>query len=78
MQLIRRKLVIGGVSHMATDWQPYADYMMEVMSAADGFTNEKGEYLFATRPDYRPLTKFEKRGERLGHGVWDLLFQRVS
>jgi tRNA (guanine-N7-)-methyltransferase len=76
MQLIRRKLVMGGISHMATDWQPYADYMMEVMSAADGFANEKGEYLFAPRPEYRPLTKFEKRGERLGHGVWDLLFKR--
>lgn len=78
MQLVRRKLAMGGVSHMATDWEPYADHMMEVMTAADGFTNQEDEYLFSQRPDYRPLTKFEKRGERLGHGVWDLLFQRDS
>ncbi|MGS2718637.1 tRNA (guanosine(46)-N7)-methyltransferase TrmB [Eionea flava] len=76
MQLIRQKLSANGVSHMATDWEPYADYMMEVMSAAEGFSNPQGEYCFAPRPDYRPLTKFEKRGERLGHGVWDLLFTR--
>ena len=78
MQLVRRKLVVGGVSHMATDWEPYVDHMMEVMTAAEGFTNQEDEYLFSPRPDYRPLTKFEKRGERLGHGVWDLLFQRDS
>lgn len=78
MQLIRRKLAVGGVSHMATDWEPYADYMMEVMSAAEGFSNQAGEYSYAPRPDYRPLTKFEKRGERLGHGVWDLLFESVA
>jgi tRNA (guanine-N7-)-methyltransferase len=78
MQLIRRKLILGGISHMATDWEPYADYMMEVMSDAQGFMNQQGEYLYSPRPEYRPLTKFEQRGERLGHGVWDLLFQRVS
>ncbi len=77
MQLIRRKLMLGGISHMATDWQPYADYMMEVMSASEGFVNQQGEYSFSPRPEYRPLTKFEKRGERLGHGVWDLLFERT-
>lgn len=78
MQLIRRKLLVGGVSHMATDWEPYADYMMEVMSLADGFSNQQGEYIYASRPNYRPLTKFEKRGERLGHGVWDLLFEKLG
>lgn len=76
MQLIRRKLTLNGVSHMATDWEPYADHMMEVMSTAEGFTNQQEEYCFSPCPDYRPLTKFEKRGERLGHGVWDLLFSR--
>lgn len=76
MQLIRRKLALNGVSHMATDWEPYADHMMEVMSTAAGFTNQQEEYCFSPCPDYRPLTKFEKRGERLGHGVWDLLFSR--
>jgi len=63
---------------MATDWEPYADYMMEVMSVADGFANQQEDYCFTPRPDYRPLTKFEKRGERLGHGVWDLLFSRIT
>lgn len=77
MQLIRRKLAVGAVSHMATDWEPYAEYMMEVMSDAEGFTNQDGVGAFVPRPEYRPLTKFEKRGERLGHGVWDLLFERT-
>ncbi|MFT5117344.1 MAG: tRNA (guanine-N7-)-methyltransferase [Kiritimatiellia bacterium] len=78
IQLIRHKLTLGGISHMATDWQPYAEYMMQVMSAAEGFANQNGEQAYAPRPDYRPLTKFEKRGERLGHGVWDLLFERMK
>lgn len=78
MQLIRQKLRLGGVSHMATDWEPYAEYMMEVMVAADGFSNQCGEQVYAPKPEYRPLTKFEKRGERLGHGVWDLLFERTE
>jgi tRNA (guanine-N7-)-methyltransferase len=77
IQRIRPKLEIGGIVHFATDWEPYAEHMMEVLSAADGFANTAGEFLFAPRPEYRPVTKFEKRGERLGHGVWDLLFQRV-
>jgi tRNA (guanine-N7-)-methyltransferase len=77
IQLVRRKLAVGAVSHMATDWEPYAEYMMEVMLAAEGFINQQGADTFAERPEYRPLTKFEKRGERLGHGVWDLLFQHT-
>ncbi|MBB3169904.1 tRNA (guanosine(46)-N7)-methyltransferase TrmB [Simiduia aestuariiviva] len=75
-QMVRTKLTPGGVFHLATDWEHYADHMMEVMSNAEGFSNQAGEYLFAERPDYRPITKFEKRGERLGHGVWDLLFEK--
>ena len=78
MQLVRRKLAIGGVCHFATDWEPYAEYMMEVMSTAEGFSNQISEYCFSPRPDYRPLTKFENRGQKLGHGVWDLLFERSS
>jgi tRNA (guanine-N7-)-methyltransferase len=73
---IRRKLEVGGVFHMATDWEPYAEHMMENMAEEHGFTNVAGANLFSPRPDYRPITKFEKRGERLGHGVWDLLFQK--
>ena len=75
-QTIRHKLKIGGYFHMATDWEPYAEQMLEVMSAAGGFTNQAGAGNYAPKPDYRPDTKFEKRGERLGHGVWDLVFIR--
>lgn len=78
VQLLRKKLQPGGVIHLATDWENYAEHMMEVMSAAPGFTNCEGEGQFAPRPDYRPVTKFERRGERLGHGVWDLLFEKTA
>lgn len=76
VQKIRQKLKPGGVFHLATDWQNYAEYMLEVMSHAEGFTNLSPSADYCERPAYRPITKFEKRGERLGHGVWDLLFQR--
>ena len=75
---LKPKLVTGGIIHLATDWENYADQMMEVMSAAEGFKNLAGEYAFSERPEYRPLTKFEKRGQRLGHDVWDLLFEKTS
>ncbi|WP_417765660.1 tRNA (guanosine(46)-N7)-methyltransferase TrmB [Spongiibacter tropicus] len=78
VQLLRRKLKPGGVIHLATDWENYAEHMMLVMSGAEGFRNTQGEGAFAPRPDYRPVTKFEKRGERLGHGVWDLLFEKTA
>ena len=78
VQLLRKKLQPGGVIHLATDWENYAEHMMEVMSAAPGFTNCEGEGQFAPRPEYRPVTKFERRGERLGHGVWDLLFEKTA
>lgn len=77
-QTIRNKLSIGGVFHMATDWEPYSEHMMEVMSAAEGYTNQAGDGQFSPQPDFRPVTKFQKRGEKLGHGVWDLMFERVS
>ena len=77
VQLIRNKLKIGGVAHIATDWEDYAEHIMAVMSAADGFINLAGEGNFSPRPEYRPLTKFEQRGQRLGHGVWDLLFEKT-
>ncbi|VAW48908.1 tRNA (guanine(46)-N(7))-methyltransferase [hydrothermal vent metagenome] len=66
-----------GFFHMATDWEDYAEYMMEVMSSATEYRNISGEKSYAPRPDYRPLTKFEQRGQRLGHGVWDLIFERI-
>ncbi|MGE0080430.1 MAG: tRNA (guanosine(46)-N7)-methyltransferase TrmB [Thiohalomonadaceae bacterium] len=77
-ELVRRKLVIGGRFHMATDWEDYARHMLDVMQSAPGFRNcsPQGDYI--PRPDYRALTKFERRGQRLGHGVWDLMFTRTS
>ena len=68
------KLKPGGTLHLATDWENYAEQMMEVLSAVDGLVNPAGPGEFAPRPESRPLTKFELRGERLGHGVWDLVF----
>ncbi|RLQ20921.1 tRNA (guanosine(46)-N7)-methyltransferase TrmB [Seongchinamella sediminis] len=73
---LTRKLKPGGILHLATDWENYAEQMMAVLSAAEGLSNQAGPGQFAPRPESRPLTKFEARGERLGHGVWDLLFQR--
>lgn len=78
VQGIRQKLQIGGVFHMATDWKPYAEHMMKVMDQSVGYQNQSGEGCFAERPEYRPITKFETRGQALGHGVWDLLYQRVE
>lgn len=76
VQQLRQKLALDSVFHMATDWQPYAEQMLEVMGEADGYSNTAKDY--APRPEWRPVTKFERRGERLGHGVWDLLFKRES
>lgn len=76
VQLIRDKLRRGGIFHMATDWEEYAEYAMEVMSKADGYENCAGQYLFCDKPEYRPNTKFEARGEKLGHGVWDIVFRK--
>jgi len=77
-ELVRSKLKPGGILHMATDWQPYAEHMLEVMDVAPGYLNLAGDERFVARPPERPITKFERRGERLGHGVWDLKFQRVD
>ncbi len=74
--LVQRVLIPGGVLHMATDWEDYARQMMTVLSAHPGFINQAGAGQFSERPESRPLTKFEQRGARLGHGVWDLLFER--
>ncbi|MGB3724926.1 MAG: tRNA (guanosine(46)-N7)-methyltransferase TrmB [Glaciecola sp.] len=78
---LRQKLKIGGEFHMATDWEPYAHHMIEVMQQAEGFENtapNSNENVFVERPQYRPITKFEVRGQKLGHGVWDIIYKRVS
>lgn len=73
--LVARKLVPGGYVHLATDWQPYAEHMLEVLAAEPLLANTAAGY--APRPVVRPQTKFEARGLRLGHGVWDLIFRRA-
>ncbi|MEM5529253.1 tRNA (guanosine(46)-N7)-methyltransferase TrmB [Gammaproteobacteria bacterium AS21] len=75
-QTLREKLQADGFFHMATDWQHYAEHMMEVMEAAPGYTNKAGANNYSPQPETRPVTKFQRRGEKLGHGVWDLIFQR--
>lgn len=76
VELLAEKIAPGGILHFATDWQNYAEHMLEVLRGNPAFENlsETGEY--CARPAWRPLTKYEKRGERLGHGVYDLLFLR--
>ncbi|MFT5707338.1 MAG: tRNA (guanine-N7-)-methyltransferase [Oceanospirillaceae bacterium] len=75
-QTLKAKLKMGGCFHMATDWQNYAEHMMEVMEVAPGFINDAGAMQYSPQPEARPVTKFQRRGEKLGHGVWDLIYQR--
>jgi len=74
--LLASRIAPGGYLHCATDWQEYAVQMLEVLGAEPLLRNTVADY--APRPDYRPQTKFETRGLRLGHGVWDLIFQRIA
>ena len=66
----------GGIFHAATDWEDYAEQMMQVLGDSEAFENSAGEGHYAPRPESRPLTKFEQRGHRLGHAVRDLVFRR--
>ena len=79
---LARRLKVGGYLHCATDWEPYAQQILEVLTAEPLLKNralvtnpELNGY--AAKPHYRPLTKFENRGIKLGHGVWDLVFERI-
>ena len=73
-QLAASRLVPGGFIHVATDWQEYAEHVLAVLSATPGLANTAED--FAPRPESRPQTKFERRGLKLGHGVWDIVFER--
>lgn len=77
VDLVRQKLVTSGHFHMATDWQNYAEHMLEVMVQASGWKNCSADNDFIPKPEDRPVTKFQRRGEGLGHGVWDLMFEKV-
>jgi tRNA (guanine-N7-)-methyltransferase len=74
VRLLASRLDAGGYLHVATDWQEYADHILAVLSAEPLLCNTTTG--FAPRPAQRPLTKFEERGLKLGHGVWDIVFQR--
>lgn len=79
---LAQRLKVGGYLHCATDWQPYAEQILEVLSAEPTLANHAAaahpELLgYAPKPHYRPLTKFENRGIKLGHGVWDVVFERI-
>ncbi|SRR5690554_310996 len=78
VELLRQKMEIGGILHLATDWENYAEHMLEVLAAAPKWRNLSADNTYIPRPKERPFTKFEQRGERLGHGVWDLKFERVE
>jgi len=72
--LLSSRMASGAYLHCATDWEHYAQQMLAVLSGEASLINTAEN--FAPRPDFRPLTKFENRGIRLGHGVWDLIFKK--
>lgn len=74
IDVVVKKLVPNGCIHVATDWENYAEHILEVLTANPSIRNTADGY--APKPDYRPGTKYEARGVRLGHGVWDLIFQK--
>ena len=76
VELLIKKLKTGGYFHAATDWQDYAEAMLAELSTHKGLHNTSLTQDYCPRPNYRPLTKFEQRGLRLGHGVWDLIFRK--
>ncbi|HGJ5874663.1 MULTISPECIES: tRNA (guanosine(46)-N7)-methyltransferase TrmB [Arsenophonus] len=77
-ELVLHKLELGGIFHMATDWQPYAEHMLNVMREISNYRNLSVAGDYVERPASRPVTKFEKRGQQLGHGVFDLMFERIK
>ena len=77
IELLAGKMKHGGILHMATDWEDYAHYMLEVADQSAAFRNCAGAGNYSPKPDYRPTTRFEQRGRRLGHGVWDLLYEKL-
>ena len=76
MTIVTRALKSGGWFHTATDWEHYAFWMVDVLDNFEGLSNQAGKGNFTDRPDFRPMTKFEKRGITRGHGVWDLIYTK--
>ncbi|GGA09122.1 tRNA (guanosine(46)-N7)-methyltransferase TrmB [Dyella caseinilytica] len=75
--MLATRMAPDGLLHLATDWEPYAQHMLEVMEAAPDWRNAVGPGQYAEKPDWRIETHFERRGLKLGHGVWDLLYRKV-
>ncbi|WP_413786895.1 tRNA (guanosine(46)-N7)-methyltransferase TrmB [Psychrobacter urativorans] len=76
MAILTRSLKRGGWFHTSTDWEHYAFWMVEVLDSFTGLSNQAGNGNFTPRPDFRPMTKFERRGLESGHGVWDLIYTK--
>jgi len=77
VRILLQAIKIGGFVHCATDWEDYANQMLEVLSRETMLENNDANHGFSPRPERRPLTKFEARGQRLGHGTWDMIFTRI-
>lgn len=77
VELLAHVMQSHGLLRLATDWEPYAQHMRSVLDACAAFTSLAGADGFVARPDVRPLTRFERRGQRLGHRVWDLAYRRT-
>ena len=74
LDILKNKLINGAIVHIVTDWENYAEHIMETMESHPDFKNTAGDHIYSTRPKHRPLTKFENRGQKLGYGVWDIIF----
>lgn len=74
LDILTKKLKTDGIAHIVTDWENYAEHIMETLESHQHFKNILGDHIYSPRPKYRPLTKFENRGQKLGHGVWDIIF----
>jgi tRNA (guanine-N7-)-methyltransferase len=78
VRLLARKLKSGGILHIATDWAPYAEHILDVMQGAAAFGSLSPDGAYSPKPDWRPPTKYERRGERLGNEVFDLVYRRTD
>ena len=78
LDLLTKKLKNNGIVHIATDWENYAEHIMEMLESHSHFKNCAGDHIYSERPEQRPLTKFENRGQKLGHGVWDIIFTNLK
>ena len=75
---LSKKLKNNGIVHIATDWENYAEHIMDTLESHPHFKNCAGDHIYSVRPKNRPLTKFENRGQKLGHGVWDIIFTNIK